>query len=1739
MSVINRLEVSNCINLDNYRPNHKDWAPHYPYLEMNFRGLSAAIKATNGTGKTTLNNAYYALVTRDRSMISKFKSRLAPKRKGVWSHFRLEMLYKTPEDNLVPQLFGMELDGEAWVFGMYGYSDDDVRYYFYRGHFEDCPLVTKDGHKRTLIHNDDFTDKLKTLPDANTTLSVSDWKKVIGRHIDESITQKMLAYHKAGGGDGTDNFFKVNQRVGEDYDTAFFYSHIAPETLVDCMGSFGDDDEHGFEDTLLKSAKAILDAKHSVDKTAKDIEKLSRTYRILASAKDYADQHRDAQDYLAKEARETLAEFHFLREYISETPLPLLPVPMEHNNSQTQYIANSMILQDGEWSLPDYAISEIIGLDVKVINQISDKKRLPWKSLKRSQLIEISSDLEISRLVTGGHSGRVYQQQAALVIVRESERFAEGWSRDAALRAINYAWDWRSGDGEYNIFRKLRKETEKEFEALGKIIQENENNREEKTGMLQRLNNEIQAISQAVAALSKMRQSDLFTEDELTNPLSAGKVVELDRKKAKEELAELLRRHFALEDGRKAHARVTEAFEQKSPHEARDMLVADLENAKQMSLQAKLAQENAKKSALLARKDELEAIEELDCLRSQKGEIDILTPYMRRFESLFPDENPSALAKTVPQELEQAKIRRGELTSQIEGAIELASKFSALKSGVMKYQEFFKGEEPQGLAAKVARALNDAEHNAKNLMEQIEQTNDNLLILTNGQANLQNVLERFGRDVNVALLERDLESRENDATALLSQTNEQIKRFSPLVEALEEFEKYYQNALPIEIERQREVRRNIVTVNINSLESDCHRVKKQIADLESVGTAAGRIAREVLDCVGGTPLLVHQAIDNMDLQPERKNALVAHFSHVLHSPVYRDPVDAKLALESLVKAGIEAPIFDLNGLETFCRSGEMSFAEDGPVLGLLAGIETLQVKAILDPSYIPALIQQLQRQIADIEDKLTPLLDEQSELSSDSELNKLISQARKAVEEDARVVLKEAVIHLEQTTTRLTAIRKDRSEDVIKNIRSAVQYLEAGGDKALDTLCKHLAQLKSEIESLNRQMPLLTKRASEESLEVIQSMLDYMQLGGVEGDKCNANTLQLSKDEVAELDIKLPILQSRFEQFSLILKARDFLLLGGWEKAQILEVGIAQAFTTLNKAREEVVSADTHVVKVDELVDATNIQMLDASNATARWDSELLRAIQFMNDGGIYFDATYKEKHSSALSAEDLADRRSHFDFTQAQMAADAENDPFFRENKVKQRDGLNVEIENLGTQIATARNAQEAARLNIDKYRIAAGKIDTAAKVIMDQWKMVRGIIDDLPADQREVVGTHNMFVNDSRRAAADLLDAVYEERWDDALDELDGLAENILQFPLSQRQRAIREHARERQKASKNLKNEVTKILDLPDSNLSEGEIEALANPNNEADLVQSVLNLYRIIEEHLLKAERKQELNQKDVEENKQRMLASMAGFTDNIQDNFDLLKKVMASRGGGASIKISGSVIGIEGMRDKLDNLVEEIDTQLSRRREDLGAGRIAKESEQEFHEGLRAMIRSEFYRAAFRAPEASNASGPTVAFNHPQIGGGRDIPLSKEVSTGQFNALSLLILVKLADYSMRRDARNEYDGLSLSRAKRLSSARTVMIDGLFSNLSDKKMIRDSLSVLRSLKGSFQLIGWIHNQQYENDYELFPACVAIRRTGIKRGYVLAEGVEEPPLKETEEVSAIETHITPMKLEALDDA
>jgi hypothetical protein len=126
MSVFNRLEIANFLNLDNVLPSEAGWTTHYPHLVLNFRGQSAAVVATTGIGKTSINRAVYALLTRDHEFISSTKRVCAPKRSGAFTHLRLEVLYRDKSIGHLRGQIGTDVPGEPYVIGVYGNADTEL-----------------------------------------------------------------------------------------------------------------------------------------------------------------------------------------------------------------------------------------------------------------------------------------------------------------------------------------------------------------------------------------------------------------------------------------------------------------------------------------------------------------------------------------------------------------------------------------------------------------------------------------------------------------------------------------------------------------------------------------------------------------------------------------------------------------------------------------------------------------------------------------------------------------------------------------------------------------------------------------------------------------------------------------------------------------------------------------------------------------------------------------------------------------------------------------------------------------------------------------------------------------------------------------------------------------------------------------------------------------------------------------------------------------------------------------------------------------------------------------------------------------------------------------------------------------------------------------------------------------------------------------------------------------------------
>jgi hypothetical protein len=255
MSVINRIEIANWLNLDRTR----EWNPDYRHLVIDLQGRSTAIQAQNGTGKTRTTQAILALLGRDREFTSDARGKMAPRTARSASHIRMEVLHPRDEGTVSSRGTGGSPDGDCYVFGMFGYSGDGQRIVFYKydGGLQACPVAHREVHRITLAGDEEFRRKLRGMPGALIDPSTEEWLLEVGKHFDRGNIRQIVEYQKKGAGDGTADFFKIKRSHGERYDEAFFFSVLAPELLVGTMGSEAMEGERRFEDTILISARKI------------------------------------------------------------------------------------------------------------------------------------------------------------------------------------------------------------------------------------------------------------------------------------------------------------------------------------------------------------------------------------------------------------------------------------------------------------------------------------------------------------------------------------------------------------------------------------------------------------------------------------------------------------------------------------------------------------------------------------------------------------------------------------------------------------------------------------------------------------------------------------------------------------------------------------------------------------------------------------------------------------------------------------------------------------------------------------------------------------------------------------------------------------------------------------------------------------------------------------------------------------------------------------------------------------------------------------------------------------------------------------------------------------------------------------------------------------------------------------------------------------------------------------------
>lgn len=670
MPLINKIEISNIMNSRRQEP----WRPDWTYQQFDLKGENTAINMPNGRGKSTLVLAILAMLIHDKSLHELRKNHFAPQSTGCFSHIRIET-YIWAEDNSPVDLVvqsGGDTGGAPMVFGVYGNSGENVPFklYAYRGSLEDCPIGRRDGNKITLTPNPMFLDTLSAMPGCFPTThrdgSRANWREYVASFFDIPSIEQQLVYQKASGAEGSRGYFHVEVPRGKTYAETVFYERLAPELLVDMMGSIEEyADERGIEDIIHQKVQGIIKAKVRTAKTADDLEKTKRVLEELERVKEKADTVIGAKADKETKAIEFSHHYCALKAIVVDAPIPgLLHQPPE----EMAFLICFMVMQDGVWYLPDRAFAVFTGEKPSHINERARRNRIQSETVKKMQLIDFICDpgfFVTERSHGGGTPPNLYSFDSAKMLLAATTNFVPSYTREKAISLLEKAYEWVEASADTNParleFHKL-KEMRAEADAIRKDLAQKRDTLQQE---ISQLKNEQQQVGLQQAEYRHMSESGLFTEVELQSPARTGEKVT----KAFESADLSLNSHRQTVSQNKASYLEWLDFSSKhgedaDPAEYAEMLVQTKENAQEDVDRNKKELDEVKGCLALLKRDVERDNAKHKVLLEKSQKIDKLRPYVQLFIKRFGDTTPDGLLQQVRQEFTDAEKRLAYIASE-------------------------------------------------------------------------------------------------------------------------------------------------------------------------------------------------------------------------------------------------------------------------------------------------------------------------------------------------------------------------------------------------------------------------------------------------------------------------------------------------------------------------------------------------------------------------------------------------------------------------------------------------------------------------------------------------------------------------------------------------------------------------------------------------------------------------------------------------------------------------------------------------------------------------------------------------------------------------------------------------------------------------------------------------------------------------------------------------------------------
>lgn len=727
-------------------------------------------------------------------------------------------------------------------------------------------------------------------------------------------------------------------------------------------------------------------------------------------------------------------------------------------------------------------------------------------------------------------------------------------------------------------------------------------------------------------------------------------------------------------------------------------------------------------------------------------------------------------------------------------------------------------------------------------------------------------------------------------------------------------------------------------------------------------------------------------------------------------------------------------------LPVFSQSELEDCARDNrDILGSVQGCETLAVKAATDPDSINQLREQVQERIERLQEQQEQRILEQQLYDPYGESFATVEQAAKAVADNAEKRLQAVEQQLTEIEAEQALLQQQIKPDALATISDYQHYLELGGDTCLTEALETIKEQELILQPLSPRILELEQVLHQSQRQALEAE-NYVQAGGEQ----HYQTLQ---NQQAANSLKLSQLEEQQNQQSEKQEQQQ-------KQLQTIQRQLQQIFADGEQAR-------------------------------------LQRLSQYLNSGEQLFMAERQHNEQQLLNAQERATRRVRWNFQRIReylaLRGDSDNDQ-----------GLDKNLATLDQTIRQLKQDRKELQQRIEQLRTS-----------ISQSEQVMKLTDELAMEwleqlrELEFNAAHIIPLTDNiEDSELYQLFNQYQQQYQQEDRDLDALS--ILQARLIERLRdeQLNERGKDltrQEKLIQQLHDQLTKQLKqaLTETKLfnatEKARLTALENFEDQAitNLQALEVTLQSQLQQHLSRVEQlKDSQNQVEagLQERLSRIIADAAG-------NLQILKRVVRSHGSveGAHFDIQAEVIAETVIQEMVAGLLSEIEThqEVSRKRQQQNPESYSEEKQQK---ELQELIRRRIYRSLFR--------NIIIRLRHTAIRAhGRLFSLNEQMSEGQREAVSLMWLVKLSEFAIERDMRL----VASPKRKREQASResVIILDGLFSKLSHKKLIEDSLESLRNTRGRFQMIGLIHNPNYENDPSIFPSYLVGSVIGGRNG------------------------------------